>query len=87
MRYGKQLLMLAALLAAIGTTTRASAGSVQRSVTKGNVSVETVVQFGNEVQPVTIEENSRINIARVIQAAPGRWTPPSSRTARATMPM
>ena len=67
MRYGKQLLMLAALLAAIGTTTPASAGSVQRSVTKGNVSVETVVQFGNEVQPVTIEENSRINIARVIQ--------------------
>ena len=67
MRYGKQLLMLAALLAAIGTTTPASAGSVQRSVTKGNVSVETVVQFGNEVQPVTIGENSRINIARVIQ--------------------
>ena len=67
MRYGKQLLMLAALLAAIGTTTPASAGSVQRSVTKGNVSVETVVQFGNEVQPVTIEETSRINIARVIQ--------------------
>ncbi|WP_276577457.1 curlin repeat-containing protein [Bradyrhizobium sp. 138] len=57
----------AVLVAAIDAATQASAGSVQRSVTKGNVSVETVVQFGNDVQPVTIEENSRINIARVIQ--------------------
>ena len=57
----------AALLAAIGTATQAQAGSVQRSVTNRNVSIETIVQFGNDVQPVTIEENSRINIARVIQ--------------------
>jgi minor curlin subunit len=63
----KQVLAVAALLAAIGTATQASAGSVQRSVTNRNVSIETIVQFGNNVQPVTIEESSRINIARVIQ--------------------
>lgn len=71
MRCGRQTLKhalaRAALLAAIGTATQASAGSVQRSVTNRNVSIETVVQFGDNVQPVTIEENSRINIARVIQ--------------------
>lgn len=71
MRYGRQVLRhalaLAALLAALGTATQACAGSVQRSVTKGNVSIDTVVQFGDNVQPVTIEESSRINIARVIQ--------------------
>lgn len=60
-------LALAALLAVVGTATQACAGSVQRSVTNRNVSIETVVQFGDNVQPVTIEENSRINIARVIQ--------------------
>lgn len=71
MRSGRQMLRrvtaAAALLAAIGTATQAQAGSVQRSVTNRNVSIETIVQFGNDVQPVTIEENSRINIARVIQ--------------------
>ncbi|MBB4371572.1 minor curlin subunit [Bradyrhizobium sp. cir1] len=67
MRYGKQLLVLAALLATIGAATQASAASVHRSMTNRNVSIETIVQFGNDVQPVMIEENSRINIARVIQ--------------------
>jgi minor curlin subunit len=56
-----------AALAAGSVATETSAGSVQRSMTNRNVSIETVVQFGNNVQPVTIEENSRINIARVIQ--------------------
>ncbi|WP_245284053.1 curlin [Bradyrhizobium sp. Cp5.3] len=36
-------------------------------MTNRNVSIETIVEFGNNVQPVTIEENSRINIARVIE--------------------
>ncbi len=63
----KRVMAAAAVLAAIGTATQAQAGSVQRSVTNRNVSIETIVQFGNDVQPVTIEENSRINIARVIQ--------------------
>jgi minor curlin subunit len=63
----KRVLAVAALLAAIGAATQASAGSIQRSVTNPNVSIETIVQFGNDVQPVTIEENSRVNIARVIQ--------------------
>ncbi|MCS3730720.1 curlin [Bradyrhizobium betae] len=62
----KRILAVAALLGALGTA-QASAGSVQRSVTNRNVSIETIVQFGDNVQPVTIEENSRINIARVIQ--------------------
>ncbi|MDA9491303.1 minor curlin subunit [Bradyrhizobium sp. CCBAU 11361] len=63
----KRVLAVAALLVAVGTATQAPAGSVHRSVTNRNVSIETIVQFGNDVQPVTIEENSRINIARVIQ--------------------
>jgi len=63
----KRVLAVAALLVAVGTATQAPAGTVQRSVTNRNVSIETIVQFGNDVQPVTIEENSRINIARVIQ--------------------
>jgi minor curlin subunit len=60
-------LALAALLAAVSVASEAFAGSVQRSVTNRNVSIQTVIEFGNNVQPVTIEENSRINIARVIQ--------------------
>lgn len=63
----RHVLAAAALLVAAGTATQAPAGSVQRSVTNKNVSIETIVQFGDNVQPVTIEENSRINIARVIQ--------------------
>ncbi|WP_245328908.1 curlin [Bradyrhizobium centrolobii] len=55
------------MLAAISAATAASAGSVQRGMTNRNVSIETIVEFGNNVQPVTIEENSRINIARVIE--------------------
>ncbi|RXT45053.1 curlin [Bradyrhizobium betae] len=62
-----RVLAVAALFAALGAATPASAGSVQRSVTNRNVSIETIVQFGDNVQPVTIEENSRVNIARVIQ--------------------
>ena len=71
MRYGRRTLrctlVLAVLLAGAGTASQAAAQSIQRSVTTRNVSIETVVQFGANVQPVTIEESSRINIARVIQ--------------------
>ena len=70
MRGGRQVLRRALALAAmlaVGAATQACAGTVQRSVTNRNVSIQTVVQFGDDVQPVTIEENSRINIARVIQ--------------------
>src|SRR3954452_14728901 len=66
MKCARLLLALAALFA-VSVASEASAGSVQRGVTNRNVSIETVVQFGNNVQPVTIEENSRINTARVIQ--------------------
>jgi len=31
------------------------------------VSVSTIVEFGNAIQPVTINQSSQINIARVIQ--------------------
>jgi minor curlin subunit len=67
MKCGRLLLALAALLAAVSVASEASAGSVQHGVTNQNVSIEMIVQFGNDVQPVTTEENSRINIARVIQ--------------------
>lgn len=71
MRGGRQVLRrvlaLAAMLAAVGAATQACAGTVQRSVTNRNVSIQTVVQFGDNVRPVTIEESSRVNIARVIQ--------------------
>ena len=66
MKCARLLLALAALFA-VSVASEASAGSVQRGVTNRNVSIQTVVEFGNNVQPVTIEENSRINIARVIQ--------------------
>jgi minor curlin subunit len=67
MRCGRQILATTAAFAVMCAVTEASAGSVQRSVTNRNVSIETIVQFGDNVQPVTIEESSRINIARVIQ--------------------
>ena len=52
-----------ALLAVMNVTSAASAASIQT----GRVSVSTIVEFGNAVQPVVIDENSQINIARVIQ--------------------
>jgi minor curlin subunit len=67
MRCGRQIFATTVAFAVMCAVTEASAGSVQRSVTNRNVSIETIVQFGDNVQPVTIEENSRINIARVIQ--------------------
>ena len=33
----------------------------------GRVSVETIIEFGNNLQPVVINENSQVNIARVIE--------------------
>ncbi|WP_453955264.1 curlin [Bradyrhizobium sp. USDA 377] len=63
----KRVVAVAALLAAVATSTQAPAASVLRSVTDRNVRIDTIVQFGNDLQPVTIEENSQINIARVIQ--------------------
>ncbi|MHC2618601.1 minor curlin subunit [Bradyrhizobium huanghuaihaiense] len=63
----KRVVTAAVLLAAIGTATPAPAATVLRSVTDRNVRIDTVVQFGNDLQPVTIEESSQINIARVIQ--------------------
>ena len=44
---------MAAMLVAIGAATQACAGSVQRGVSNRNVSIQTVVQFGDDVQPVT----------------------------------
>ena len=77
MRHGRGLLALAALLTAISVASEASAGSRPAPAIGGpswsnrNVSIETVVEFGNNPQPVTIVENSRINIARVIEIGPG----------------
>jgi len=67
MRRHPQAWAATALLAALSVSAEASAGSLERSRVNGNVSVETIVQFGNDVQPVTINESSRFNFARVIQ--------------------
>ncbi len=77
MRYHRQLVAWAALFAAISVTSEASAGSRPSPAIGGfafsnrNVSIQTVVEFGNNPQPVTIVENSRINIARVIEFGTG----------------
>jgi minor curlin subunit len=67
MRGFVQVWAATALLAAMGVSPAASAGSFQRERSNGNVSIDTIVEFGNNVQPVVIDENSRINIARVIE--------------------
>ncbi len=56
-----------ALLAAMSVSPEASAGSFQSERSNGKVSIETIFEFGNNVQPVVINENSQINIARVIE--------------------
>ena len=56
----------AALLAAV-VSQEASAGSVQIERSNGRVSVETIIEFGNNLQPVVINEHSQVNIARVIE--------------------
>jgi minor curlin subunit len=57
----------AALLAAMSAGQTASAGTFQSERSNGRVTIDTIVEFGNNVQPVVIDENSRINIARVIE--------------------
>ncbi len=56
-----------ALLAAMSVSPEASAGTFQSERSNGKVSIETIFEFGNNVQPVVINENSQINIARVIE--------------------
>jgi len=56
-----------ALAGAISTSTAASAGSFYSGVSNSTISFETVVEFGNNLKPVVVEESSQINIARVIQ--------------------
>lgn len=67
MRWVRQMLAVTTLLAAVSVATESRAGSIQRGVSNPNVSIQTIVEFGNNVQPVTIVENSKINIARVIE--------------------
>lgn len=55
-----------AMLAAL-VSQEASAGSFQSEKSNGRVSVETIIEFGNNLQPVVINENSQVNIARVIE--------------------
>lgn len=75
MKRSVQVSIFAVLFAAaIGMSSAASAGSAVSSRTFGNgrVSVETVIEFGNNVQPVVIEQSSPINIARVIEIGTGQ---------------
>jgi minor curlin subunit len=67
MRGFAQISGAAALLAAMSVSPSASAGSFQSERSNGRVTIDTIVEFGNNVQPVVINENSRINIARVIE--------------------
>lgn len=67
MRRATQAWAATALLAAISVSPQASAGSFQSGRSNGKVSVMTIVEFGNNLQPVVINENSQINIARVIE--------------------
>jgi minor curlin subunit len=67
MRGFAQISAAAALLAAMSVSPSASAGSFQSERSNGRVTIDTIVEFGNNVQPVVINENSRINIARVIE--------------------
>ncbi len=56
-----------ALLAAMSVGPQASADSFERGRSNGRISMVTIVEFGNNVRPVVINENSQINIARVIE--------------------
>lgn len=76
MRYSKRLLAASALLATIGLGSEASAASgrsplgtglIRGGITNPRLSFETILEFGNSAPPVTVVENSSINIARVIQ--------------------
>ena len=62
-----QVWAAAAFLAAMSVSPEASAGSFQSDRTNGKVSIDTIFEFGNNLQPVVIDENSKINIARVIE--------------------
>lgn len=53
----------AALVAAMSVAPSASAASFHTR----RVSVSTIIEFGNAVQPVVVDQNSPINIARTIQ--------------------
>lgn len=67
MRCATQAWAATALLAAMSVSPEASADSFHSGRSNGKVSIETIVEFGNNVQPVVINENSQINIARVIE--------------------
>jgi minor curlin subunit len=54
-------------LAAMSVSPQASAGTYQIERSNGRVSIDTVFEFGNNVQPVVINENSKVNIAMVIE--------------------
>ena len=75
MRRSVQASIFAVLSAAVlSASSAASAGSEvsTRTFGHGKVSVETVVEFGNNIQPVVIEQSSQINIARVIEIGTGQ---------------
>jgi minor curlin subunit len=57
------LVFAAAVLAA----SSAAARDLIYDVQLGNVNFETVVEFGRQAQPVTIDQSSQVNIADVIQ--------------------
>lgn len=58
---------VAASLATIFIGHAASAGTFESVRSNGNLSVVTIIEFGAQVQPITITESSKVNIARVIE--------------------
>jgi minor curlin subunit len=57
----------AALFAALSISSSASAGSSWGAGSGESITIVTVIEVGNNVNPVNIDENSQINIARVIE--------------------
>jgi minor curlin subunit len=66
MRSIGKMSVVTALLVAVNVS-QANAETFQLGRSNSNVSIQTIVEFGNNLQPVVINENSQINIARVIQ--------------------
>ena len=62
-------LRLGLLYAAVGLLAASSAAARELiyDVQLGNINFETVVEFGRQVQPVTIDQSSQFNVADIIQ--------------------
>jgi minor curlin subunit len=65
-RCGLKLGLVFAAVALLAASS-AAAGEYISDVQLGDINFETVVEFGRQAQPVTIDQSSQVNIADVIQ--------------------